>query len=143
MGATGNNFLSMTSKIDLLRFSIEETRSALFCCHGRIEIKYLFSWLLQNNFLGVEMLFEIQKPRLTPWFFLFQTTFLHLGGYFVTNTKTRSLFLNYCSTKKIRFKSEFSIVLYLSCNLKWVKHVSVLRVRRGGLPIHDETCRHK
>ena len=39
-------------------------RSALFCCHGRIEIKYLFLWLLQNNLLGVEMLFEIQKPQL-------------------------------------------------------------------------------
>ena len=39
-------------------------QSALFCCHGRIELKYLFSWLLQNNLLGVKMLFEIQKPRL-------------------------------------------------------------------------------
>ena len=39
-------------------------RSALFCCHGRIEIKYLFLWLLQNNLLDVEMLFEIQKPQL-------------------------------------------------------------------------------
>ena len=26
-------------------------RTALFCCRGRIEIKCLFSWLLQNNLL--------------------------------------------------------------------------------------------
>ena len=38
--------------------------STLFCCRGRIEKKDLCSWLLQNNLLGVEMLFEIQKPRL-------------------------------------------------------------------------------
>ena len=64
-------------------------RSTLFCCRGRIEIKYryLLSWLLQNNLLGVEMLFEIQ--------FLFKTTFLHLGGYSATNTITRALFLKY------------------------------------------------
>ena len=49
--------------------------SALFCCPGRIEIKYLFLWLLQNNLLGVEMLFEILKYRLTPRFFYFQQHF--------------------------------------------------------------------
>ena len=76
----------MTSQIDLLRSSIEEN-----CCRGRIEIKYLFSWLLQNNLIGVEMLFEIQNASA----FLFKTTFLHLGGYFATNTITRALFLNY------------------------------------------------
>ena len=26
----------------------------------------MFSWLLQNNLLDVEMLLEIQKPRVTP-----------------------------------------------------------------------------
>ena len=50
-------------------------RSALFCCRGRIEIKYLFSWLLQNNILGVEVLFEIQKPRLTPQLFYLKQHF--------------------------------------------------------------------
>ena len=30
----------------------------------RIEIKYLFSWLLLYNLLGVELLFQIQKPHL-------------------------------------------------------------------------------
>ena len=64
--------------------------SALFCCRGRIEIKYLFSWLLQNNLLSVEMLFEIQKPRLTPRLFLFQK-FLYLGGYSATKRITRAL----------------------------------------------------
>ena len=54
-------------QIDLRRSSIieENDRSELFCCRGRIEIKYLLSCLLQNNLLGVEMLFEIQKPRLS------------------------------------------------------------------------------
>ena len=53
-------------------------RSTLFCCRGRIEIEYLFRWLLQNNLLGVEMLFEIQKPRLTPRLF-------YLKQYFSTS----------------------------------------------------------
>ena len=57
-------------KIDLLRTSIEE-----FCCCCKIEIKYLFSWLLQNNLLGVEMLHELQKPRLTPRLFYFKQHF--------------------------------------------------------------------
>ena len=48
--------------------------AALFCCRGRIEIKYLLTWLLQNNLFGVEMFFE------------FQTPFLHLEGYSATNT---------------------------------------------------------
>ena len=67
--------LSMTSQIDLLRSSIEENDQLYFCCRGRIEIKYLFSWLLQNNLLGVEMLFEIQKPRLTPRLFYLKQHF--------------------------------------------------------------------
>ena len=46
--------------IDLIRSCLE----ALFCCRGRIEIKNLFSWLLKNNLRGVEIFFEIQKPRL-------------------------------------------------------------------------------
>ena len=74
-------------------FFYKGKRSALFCCSGRLEIKYLFSWLLQNNLLGVEMLFEIQKPRLTPRFFYFKQHFIHLGGYSATNTITRPLFL--------------------------------------------------
>ena len=54
----------MTSEIDLLRSSIEENNQLYFCGRGRIEIKYLFSCLLQNNLIVVEMLFETQKPRL-------------------------------------------------------------------------------
>ena len=48
-----------TSQIDLLCSSINR-----FCCRGRIGIKYLLSCLLQNNLLGVKMLFEIQKPQI-------------------------------------------------------------------------------
>ena len=36
-------------------------QSVPFCCCGRIEIKYLFSRLLQNNLISVKMLFEIHK----------------------------------------------------------------------------------
>ena len=56
-------------------FFYREKRSALFCCRIRIEKKNLFSCLLQNNLLGVEMLFEIQKPRLTPRLFYFKQHF--------------------------------------------------------------------
>ena len=45
----------MTLQIDLLR-SIHR-----LCCRGIIGIKYFLSCLLQNNLLGVKMLFEIQK----------------------------------------------------------------------------------
>ena len=45
--------------------------------------------LLQNNLRGGEMLFE----------FVFQTTFLHLGGYSATNTVTSTLFLFYHGNK--------------------------------------------
>ena len=45
------------------------------CCRGRIEIKYMFSWLLQNNLFGVEMLFEIQKPQQMPRNFYFKQDF--------------------------------------------------------------------
>ena len=65
----------MASQIDLIRSSVEERILALFRCRGRIEIKYLFSWLLQNNLLGVNMLFVIQKPRLTPLLFYFKQHF--------------------------------------------------------------------
>ena len=71
--------------------------SALFCCRGRIEIKYLFSWLLRNNLLGVEMMLELQKAD------LFETTFLHLRGYSATNTKPRASFLNYNYFQNINF----------------------------------------
>ena len=49
------------SQIDLICSSTEEKDQFFFCCRGKIEIKYLFTWLLQNNLLGVEMFFEIQK----------------------------------------------------------------------------------
>ena len=55
--------------VRLLCSSTEENWSALFYWLSKIEIKYLSSWLLQNNFLGVQMLFEIEKPRLKPLFF--------------------------------------------------------------------------
>ena len=59
----GTAFSAVLFWIDLLRSSIEEN-DQLYFVYGRIEIKYLFSWLLQNNLLGVKMLFEIQKSRL-------------------------------------------------------------------------------
>ena len=68
----------MASEIDLLRSSIEENDQLYFVVV--VEIKYLFSWLLQNNLFGVEMLFEIQKPR---------------RGYSARNTIRRILFLKY------------------------------------------------
>lgn len=58
-------------KIDLLSFFYRGKRSALFCCSGRIETKYLFTWLLQNNLLSIEMLFKKQKPLLTSQLFYF------------------------------------------------------------------------
>ena len=39
-------------------------QSGLFCCRGRIEIKYLFLWLLQDNLLLVKKLYETLKPGL-------------------------------------------------------------------------------
>ena len=62
-------------------------RSALFCCPGRIEIKYLFSWLLhrcRNVFWNTKALTDASG------FF-----FSNLGGYSATNTRTRALFLKY------------------------------------------------
>ena len=73
----GTTFTAVLFKNDVTdwptSFFYREKWSTLFCCRGRIEIKslYLFSWLLQNNLLGVEMLFEIQKPRLTPRLYYF------------------------------------------------------------------------
>ena len=65
-------------------------RSARFCCSGRIEIKYLFSCLLQNNFLGVEMVFELQKPR---FFYFNSISSTRRLTYTAINTKTRASFL--------------------------------------------------
>ena len=73
-------------------FSYRGKRSALFCCRGRIEIKYSFLWLLQNYLHGVDM-FEIKKPYAEA--FVFETTFRHRGGYSATTPITRALFLNY------------------------------------------------
>ena len=39
-------------------------QSALFCCRGRIEIKYLFLWLLQDSLLLFKKLYETLKPGL-------------------------------------------------------------------------------
>ena len=55
--------------VRLLCSSTEENWSAPFCWLGKIEIKYLFSKLMQNNLFGVKMLFEIQKLQLNPLFF--------------------------------------------------------------------------
>ena len=41
-------------------------RSTLFCYRGRIEIKYFFPCLFQNNLLGVEMVFETQNNTYPP-----------------------------------------------------------------------------
>ena len=68
---------------------------------------YFFSCFLQYNLRGAEMLFEIQKKmsnnKANALAFLFETTFLHLGGYSATNTITHALFLNWvidCSVFK-------------------------------------------
>ena len=48
------------------------------------------------------MLFEIQNASANASAFLFQTTFLHLGGYSATNTITRALLTketSYCMLK--------------------------------------------
>ena len=84
--------LSMTSQIDLLRSSIEENDQLYFCCRGRIEIKYLFSWLLQNNLPSVDMLFLNSKALANTSALLFQTTFLYLRGYSAINMKMHTLF---------------------------------------------------
>ena len=63
-------------------------QSALFCCHGRIEMRFL--WLLQNWPLRWRNIVWNRKAGA----FVFQRTFLHLGGYSATNTKMRALFLN-------------------------------------------------
>ena len=78
---------SITPRRLLLRKTIN-----FICCRGRLEIKcmYLFSWMLGNNLLRVEMLFEISLTNASS--FLFQTTFLHLGGYSATIAITRALF---------------------------------------------------
>ena len=72
-------------------------RSALFCCRGRLEMKYmyLFSWMLKNNLLRVEMLFEI--PLANASSFLFQTTLLHLGGLLVYISKVARSNFSTCS----------------------------------------------
>ena len=44
-------------------FFYRRKRSALFWCPGRIEIMYLFSWLLQNNRLGLSISNNISPPR--------------------------------------------------------------------------------
>ena len=66
----GTDFIEVLIKNDvtdgLTTFFYRGKLSALFCFRGRIEIKHLFSWLMQNNLLGVEIFFEIQKPMLTP-----------------------------------------------------------------------------
>ena len=54
--------------------------------------------LLQNNLLSVEMLFEVEKPRLL---------FRHRGGYSAATMTTSTLFLFYhCS------KIELIVFLY-------------------------------
>ena len=62
----------MASQIDPLRSFIEESNRPYFVAMVKKEIKYLFSWLLQNDLQGGEILFEIQKARLTPQLFYFK-----------------------------------------------------------------------
>ena len=68
-----------------------------------MEIKYLFSCLLQNNFLGV-VWNTIASANASA--FLFQSTFLNLGGYSATNTITRVLFLN----QKIKWETSLPLL---------------------------------
>lgn len=49
--------------------------------------------MLENNLLGLEMLFRNIKAEAKPWPFFFETTFLDLEGYSTTFKKTRTLFL--------------------------------------------------
>ena len=81
----------MMSQIDLICSSTEEKDQFFFCCRGKIEIKYmyLFTWLLQNNLLGVEMLFEIQKP----WLLYFKQHSSILEFILQQTQKQRALFL--------------------------------------------------
>ena len=73
----GTAFSADWFKYDITDCLSRKTNSSI-CCRGRIEIKYLLLCLLQNNLLGVEVLFEIQKTLANALAFLFQTTFLHL-----------------------------------------------------------------
>ena len=68
-------FASLINRLKPIPFQKENQTSAFLKSQGRIEIKHLFSWLLQNNLLGVKVLFEIQKLRLTPRLFYFQQHF--------------------------------------------------------------------
>ena len=99
----GTAFSAVLFKCDVTdwptSFFYRGKRSTLFFCRGRIEIKHLFSWLLQNNLLGVEMLFEIQKPRLTPRLFYFKQHFSTSEVFSATNTITRALFLKYTTLR--------------------------------------------
>ena len=98
MVVKGNSFLfTVQYRYVVTNFFYRGKRSALFCCCGRIQIMYFFSCFLQYNLRGAEMLFEIQKNisnnKANALAFLFQITFLHLGGYSATNTITHALFL--------------------------------------------------
>ena len=73
-------------------FFYRRKRSALFCCRGRIEIMYLFSWLLQNNLLSVDRnVVWNTEASANASAYLFQITFLHLGGYSATKRITRAV----------------------------------------------------
>ena len=125
----GTAFSTVLFKYDVIdsptSFFYREKRSALFWCRGRIEIKYLFSWLLQNNLFGVENVVWNTKASANASAILFQAIFLDLGGYSATNTITRALFLKfkwqiscksyyYVSYCDIRYACiDISIVIYI------------------------------
>ena len=87
----------MSSQIDLLRSSLKKN-DQLSCCRRRIEMKYLFSWLLQNNLLWCRNDVWNTKASANALAFLFQTTFHHLRGYSATNTKMRAFFSDILGT---------------------------------------------
>ena len=68
-------FCIRTPQIDLLRSSKEENDQLFLCCYGRIELKYLFSWLFLNTPppLSVKILLGIQiKAAINVSAILFQ-----------------------------------------------------------------------
>ena len=85
----------MTPKINLLRSSKEEDDQLFYVAVVEVlEIDYLFSWLLLNTPLIVEMLFGMQiEAGLTPRFFYFNIS--PPQRLFWNKHKMRVLFLNH------------------------------------------------
>ena len=127
------HYSSKNQKLNLIHWNIEYKKNyfvfrkfLLECCLVFC-LLFCFELFIVRHAISVPIARAFSKsPANNASAFLFQTTFLYLGGYSATNTKTRALYLLALSVFNWHVKSS-SQLIKASWSLSWWKRFNWIR----------------